>query len=243
MMRRFRPKSVYTFAVLALALVFLGLGVGQLQRAEEKRLLQEEYDARARDPAVRIEPGLRPAEELRFRRVTVRGYYETAHEVLVDNRMHQGYPGYHVITPLRIEGGEVRVLVNRGWVPPGESRDRLPAVDAPSGLQEISGVATVPGERPLQFAPDPPITRESWPRVWPHMDLARFRAAAPYPVQPVVVLLDPRSSAGGFTRDWSRLDAGIAVHQGYAYQWFILAALLAIYLLLRLRRPAGSGRA
>lgn len=62
-----------------------------------------------------------------------------------------------------------------------------------------------------------------------------------FPVQPVVILLDPRSPAGGFTRDWTRLDAGIAVHRGYAFQWFMLAAtLLALYLFFGFRRRAVS---
>jgi surfeit locus 1 family protein len=72
------------------------------------------------------------------------------------------------------------------------------------------------------------------------MEMTRYAAAVPFPVQPVVVLLDP-DSAGGFTRDWSRLDAGISVHQGYAFQWFMLAAALAsIYLFMSLRRR-GAG--
>jgi surfeit locus 1 family protein len=76
--------------------------------------------------------------------------------------------------------------------------------------------------------------------VWPYLDIASYRAATGFPVQPVVVLLDPQSPAGGFGRYWTRLDAGIAVHHGYAFQWFALAlALVAIYVYLGVR----AGRA
>ena len=104
--------------------------------------------------------------------------------------------------------------------------------------EEITGVATVPAEKYFTLArPEP-----GWQRVWQNMEMARYAAAAPFPVQPVVVLLDPDSPAGGFTRDWSRLDAGISVHQGYAFQWFMLAAALAsIYLFMSLRRR-GAGK-
>ena len=150
--------------------------------------------------------------------------------------MHQGRVGYHVITPLRLENSEARLLVNRGWVAIGEGRDRLPAVDAPAGLQQVSGVATVPAEKYFTLREPDPLDR-GWQRVWQNMDMARYGAAVPFPVQPVVVLLDPTSGAGGFTREWSRLDAGISVHQGYAFQWFMLAAgLAAIYLFMSLRR-------
>jgi surfeit locus 1 family protein len=142
-----------------------------------------------------------------------------------------------VITPLRLENSEVRLLVNRGWIAIGEDRDRLPAIDTPGGLQQITGVATVPAEKYFTLAKPEP----GWQRVWQNMEMTRYAAAVPFPVQPVVVLLDPDSAAGGFTRDWSRLDAGISVHQGYAFQWFMLAAALAsIYLFMSLRRR-GAG--
>jgi surfeit locus 1 family protein len=73
------------------------------------------------------------------------------------------------------------------------------------------------------------------------MDMKRYAAMVPFPIQPVVVLLDPGSRASGFAREWNRLDTGIAVHQGYAFQWFMLAgATLIVYLFLSLRRPRPS---
>lgn len=234
--RRFRPGLVPSIAVAVLLPLFLYMGYWQLHRAEEKRALQAEYDTRANGPAVQVERQVQRAEALRFYRVVATGRYETDRQILIDNRVHQGRVGYHVITPLRLENSEVRLLVNRGWVAIGEGRDRLPSVDAPAGLQQVSGVATVPAEKYFTLREPDPLDR-GWQRVWQNMDMARYGAAVPFPVQPVVVLLDPTSGAGGFTREWSRLDAGISVHQGYAFQWFMLAAgLAAIYLFMSLRR-------
>ena len=234
--RRFRPGLVPSFAVALLLPLFLYMGYWQLQRAEEKRELQAEYDTRANGPAVQVERQVQRVEALRFYRIVASGHYETDRQILIDNRVHQGRVGYHVITPLRLENSEVRLLVNRGWVAIGEGRERLPVVDAPTGLQQVSGVATVPAEKYFTLREPDPLDR-GWQRVWQNMDMARYGAAVPFPVQPVVVLLDPTSGAGGFTREWSRLDAGISVHQGYAFQWFMLAAgLAAIYLFMSLRR-------
>lgn len=234
-LRQFRPGLVPSLAVAVLLPLFLYLGYWQLQRAEEKRELQAEYDARATGPTIKVEARVQRPEELQFYRVIARGYYETGYQVLIDNRVHQGQAGYEVITPLRLPDSDVRLLVNRGWVPLGEDRGHLPAVDPPRGLQEIAGIATVPAEKPFMLAKPEPLDR-GWQLVWQHLDMARYRAAAPFAVQPVVVLLDPESPAGGFARDWSRLDAGIAVHKGYAFQWFMLAgALVAIYLFMSLR--------
>ena len=61
-------------------------------------------------------------------------------------------------------------------------------------------------------------------------------------MQPVLILLNP-GSPGGFAREWSRLDAGIAMHEGYAYQWFVLAGvLLVVYLVITLRRAERDDR-
>ena len=213
--------------------LFLYLGYWQLQRAGEKRQLQAEYDTRANGPAVQVEPRVQRAEELQFYRVVAKGHYETEYQILIDNRVHQGRVGYHVITPLKLQDSEVRLLVNRGWIALGDSRERLPELDTPVGLLQITGVATVPAEKYFTLAKPEP----RWQRVWQNMDMAHYAASVPFPVQPVVVLLDPADKAGGFTRDWSRLDAGISVHQGYAFQWFMLAAaLVSIYLFMSLRR-------
>jgi surfeit locus 1 family protein len=222
--------------VLVLLPLFVALGVWQLERAAEKRRLQEEYDARTRDAVVRVEPRLQSAEALRYYRVEARGEYEPARQILLDNRVHHGQAGYHVLTPLRIEGGETRVLVNRGWVPVGESRERLPVIATPGGTVRVTGVAMVPSDKGFRLEP-PPAAAGSWQTLWPYLDMKRLGEALPYPLQPFVILLDPASDAGGFAREWSRLDVGIAMHQGYAFQWFALAiALLALYLILGRRR-------
>lgn len=234
---RFRPSLIPTLATLALLPLLVSLGFWQLDRAEEKRALQAEYDARSRDEPVLIGSGVQAAEDLRFHKVVAHGRYDPEYEILLDNRVHRGQPGYYVITPLKLRDSDVRVLVNRGWVPLGESRTRLPDIATPQGEQEITGVATVPLERRFSLGGEAP--RGRWQVVWPYLDLARYAGAVPFPIQPVVVLLDPASTAGGFVREWARLDTGIATHQGYAFQWFTLAlALATIYLFVNLeKRP------
>ena len=235
---RFAPRLVPTLVTLALLPVIVGLGFWQLERATQKAELQAEYDARGQGAELTIGMSLQPAAALRFYRVVAKGRYEDSHQVLIDNRVHQGRAGYHVITPLKIEGSETRVLVNRGWVALGPDREQLPVIETPAGVQEITGIAMVPVERVFTLGKPGPVSSE-WERVWQNLDMARFKAAVNYPLQPVVVLLDPNSPAGGFVRAWSRLDAGIATHKAYAFQWFALAiALLTLYLVVNTRKRA-----
>ena len=225
-----------TLATLALLPVMIGLGTWQLDRAGQKSRLQAEYDRRQQDPATRLLSVLGDPEALRFRRVVARGRYEPEHQIFIDNRVHQGQAGYHVLTPLRLEDGAVRVLVNRGWVPLGQDRGTLPRIETPQGLVEVRGLAAVPQVNGFHLGGAKP-PGEGWQPVWQYIDLDLYRSNVTFPVQPVVLLLDPDSSDSGFVRQWARLDAGIATHQGYAFQWFMLAtALAAIYILLNTRK-------
>ncbi len=221
-------------AVLALLPLFVALGFWQLDRADQKRRLQDEYDARTRDAVVRVEPRVQAVEALRYYRVEARGEYEPARQIFLDNRVHQGQVGYHVLTPLKITGGETRVLVNRGFVPVGESREHLPTIATPDGTVRVTGIAMAPSDKGFRLGPLPDGRFQA---LWPYLDMARIGESLGVPLQPVVILLDPASDTGGFVREWNRLDAGIAVHQGYAIQWFGLAvALLALVLLVGRRR-------
>ena len=242
MFAHFRPPLIATLAVLLLVPGMVGLGVWQLKRADEKRELQAEYDRRAAADPVTIGAQLQEASELRFHRVRVRGEYDARYQLLLDNRIHKGRPGYHVLTLLRIEDSEVRVLVNRGWIELGPNRQQLPAIETVAGVVEVVGVATVPSEHQFILGGLEPL-RATGPTVWQQLDLALYARTVPFKLQPVVILLDAASPAGGFVREWARLDSGIAVHQGYAFQWFALTvALLGLYVFFG-RRAARSGLA
>jgi surfeit locus 1 family protein len=223
---RFTIRLLPVLAFLLVLPALIALGFWQLDRAEQKRSLQAKYDDRMNDQPVAISAELQRPEDLQFHRVSIAGYYDQSHTVFLDNRVHKGIAGYYIITPLKLNRSETRVLVNRGWVPQGASRAKLPDVQAPKTLQRIVGVATVPHAKVFRLAPAEPIGA-TWQPVWQHMNMERFAKAVNYPVQPVVVLLDPESQAGGFVRQWQRLDTGIAKHQGYAFQWFSLAVALA----------------
>ena len=225
-----------TLATLVLLPLMVMLGMWQLDRAGQKLQLQAEYDSRQQQPAVRLMSVLENPGPLRFHRVIARGRYEPEHQILIDNRVHQGKAGYHVLTPLRLEDGAVRVLVNRGWVPLGRDRAVLPVIETPQGTIEVTGLATVPQTQGFHLGGAKPAG-EGWQPVWQYLDLEVYRSSVAFPVQPIVLLLDPGSPHGGFIRQWARLDAGIATHQGYAFQWFSLAAALAgIYILLNTRK-------
>lgn len=237
--RRFRPRLLPSLATAILLALFVGLGFWQLDRAQQKLRVQAEFDARARDGAIQIGAAPVRAEDVQYYNVTVTGRFDPAYQFLLDNKVYQGQAGYHVITPLRIDGGATHILVNRGWVPWGNDRRQLPDVAVPAGVQRVSGVAVVPGRDYFTLRREP--VTGNWQAVWQNLDLARFIAAVPFRVQPVVIQLDP-VAPGGFVRSWPRPDAGATRNQAYAFQWFALAAgLLLTVLVVNLRRTHGRG--
>jgi len=236
---RFRPRLIPTIATLLLLPVLISLGQWQAHKAEKKQALQATYDQR--EQGLSLQVGAHPlnAEAVRYSRVIARGRYEPAYQVLLDNQVHNEMAGYHVLTPLHIEGGDMRVLVNRGWVAVGRDRSVLPETDVPQGVVEVMGYAAVPSGKYFELE-KPTDLRSGWQKVWQNLDLKRYADAVPFPLQPVVIRLDPASTAGGYVREWPRPDARIEVHRGYALQWYGMAAVLVVFYLVTSFRKAAN---
>lgn len=231
----FRARLLPTLAALVVLPIFISLGNWQWNKASVKEAKQTLLDARSAAPALELPSTLVDPEEVRYHRVSVRGEYETARQILIDNRIHEERAGYHVITPLRIKGSDVRVLVNRGWVPALADHSQNPVFETPVGEVDVDGIAIVPGNRFFTLAPEP--VTSGWQVVWQNLDLARYRKIAGVPVQPVVIELDPQSKAGGFARAWVRPDDRREKHVSYALQWWGFAvATIAIWLFTNFRR-------
>lgn len=219
---------------LAVAAGCVQLGNWQYGKAERKQAAQALLDQRSTDAPVSLGNTPADADSLRSRPVLIRGRFETERQFLVDNRVHREQAGYHVITPFHIDGGNMRVLVNRGWIPASARHTDIPAVDTPNGPLELRGTAVVPGTRFFTLGGND--NDRNWQPVWQNLDLARFVRLVPWPVQPVVVQLDAAAPAG-FVRDWPRPDERLERHLSYAYQWYGFAAsAVLIWLALGWRR-------
>lgn len=227
---RFRPKLIPTLVTLALLPLLISLGQWQANKAERKQQLQQTFDERERAEPVLI--GKQPlAPESRYRKVMAYGRYEFEYQILLDNQIHDGKAGYQVVTPLHLEGSEMRVLVYRGWIPLGADRNRPPAAEPPSGMVTVTGVADQPSGRYIELEesgkPASMIQRD-WQAVWQNLDMDRYRKVVPFPLQTLAIRLDAEAR-GGYARDWTRPAERIDVHRGYAFQWYALAVLLVLY--------------
>lgn len=232
----FRPKLIPTLATLLVLPLLINLGLWQSNKADHKQAMQDIYTQRGDSTVVQI--GSEPVnlESIRFSRVVARGYFEPAYQILLDNQIYHGQAGFHVITPLHINGSNMRILVNRGWIPIGEDRNSLPAIETPKEEVEVSGFAYDPSGKYLELAHDAG-TQGDWQKVWQNLDLKRYQSAVPFPFHTVSILLDPASLSGGYVRDWPKPDARIEVNRGYAIQWYLMSiALVVIYLVTNIKK-------
>jgi len=228
---RFRPRLATTAAAIAFCALAVSLGNWQLRRAEERERAQRQLEARAAGAAVALPGRLVDPAEWVWRRVSARGAYAEAHTILLDNRVLDGRAGYHVVTPLRLAGTELHVLVDRGWAPQGRTRADLPRIPVTEGTLTVEGIAVAPPERVFTLGEAAPSGV-----VWQHLSLARYRDRTGLAVQPIVV---QQTSAADdrLVRRWERPDAGADKNRAYALQWYVFAVLaLVLYVALNFER-------
>ncbi|MEQ1593174.1 MAG: SURF1 family protein [Thiobacillaceae bacterium] len=232
---QFTPGIWPTLAAIALIGLTLSLGNWQLHRAAYKRALQVRVDAAEHDPVLILgEEGI-AKDHVLYRRVEVRGVFDPAHEILLDNRIENGIAGYHVLTPMRIEGGKQFVLINRGWIPVGKSRTVLPPIPRLVAQLKIVGIALDPNTRYFELT-----GAQSAGRVWQNLNFERYAAGSGLSLQPIL-LQQTNDTGDGLVRRWPRPDTGASMHTSYAIQWYGLAATLAVlWMVLNLKRNTSS---
>jgi len=228
---QFSPGVWPTLAAAALTLLTFSLGNWQMDRATYKRNLQARIDIGERYPVWRFGTDKVAKAQILYRRVEAQGRFDPRYEILLDNRIHNGVAGYHVLTPLKISGGQRAVLVNRGWVPVGNSRSVLPVTPVATAQVKIAGLAIAPETRYFELGGAAPQGR-----VWQNLDFARYAAWSGLDLQPFV-LQQSNDSGDGLIRDWPRPDTGVTTHLSYAMQWYGLSAtLVVLWLVLNLTR-------
>ena len=231
--RRFRPAVVPGVLALAGIALTVSLGNWQTRRAEEKLALGRDLDAAASHAMRALPSAPVDARDYEFRRISARGEYAAGRTILLDNKVLHGSVGYEVLTPLKLAGGDMYVLVNRGWVTAGLRRDVLPQISTPAGEVSVEGIAIVPSSHIFEL--DPKTVEGS---VWQNLVLGRYAKWSGFKLQPIV-LQQTSAAADGLTRAWGRPDTGVNMHRGYAFQWYTLAiTILVTYVALSFKRQA-----
>lgn len=229
----FRPGRWPTLITILFLGILVSLGFWQLDRAGQKRVLLDQYQSEANPTVLHLDPAMSASSDLQYQYTTTSGHYDERRQFLLDNRIHEGRVGYHVLTPFILDSSSgMAVLVNRGWIPLAGSREQLPDLPLDAGKRDLLGRIRIPSEA---FTLGEEEVRIGWPYRIQQIDTHQLAGELGYPLLPFVVLLD-EAERDGFVRDWRPLTFGPERNVGYAVQWFGLAlALLVLYLAANIR--------
>lgn len=230
----FNPGLLSSLITAGFLYVMMSLGFWQLDRAEFKDTLQQNITERKNLSTVNINELPQSIDQRRYRPVTFIGEYDGEHNLLLDNKIFNGRVGYHVFTPVRISPAKM-ILVNRGFISQGKTRQNLPEIKTPAGKIEISGLLDLTPSHALILADNTQET-EQWPVVLQYIDLSEINQLLGVELYDMVLWLNQNES-GVFEYDLPVLNLNSAKNNGYAFQWFALsAALLIIYIAVNSKR-------
>ena len=237
--------------VIGVVVLMVNLGFWQLRRLDERRTANAEVTSAMALPA---EPhsALVPAgvaathadvEAVKFRATTVTGTYLVDQQVLVTNRTQNGAPGYWVLTPLAVAGGDA-VVINRGWIPYSYTADGSWSDFAPpSGTVTVTGAIEQTQVRVTGgIVSGPADAPDGTLRTFARVDVARLAQQVDEQLYPLFVNLraqtPPQPESPGIPAAVPPPDLSEGPHLSYALQWFTFSAMTIVVYPLLLRRLA-----
>lgn len=230
----FSPGVLPTVVTAFLLYVMISLGQWQLSRAEFKDNLHQKVTERKVLPPVSLQELPHDIEDRVFRPVLLDGVYDAERHFLLDNRIVNGVAGYDVYTPLRMTDGTA-ILVNRGWLKQGRTRQDLPVFETPADPVSFKGLLDKPPSKGVILA-DNVHDNPGWPMVLQYLDPAELQQRLGYELMPMILWLDAGAEYG-FHREIPALKLDSAKNTGYAFQWFAMsAALLVIFIAVNVKR-------
>lgn len=228
------PRRTVLFLAIAVAAatLFIRLGVWQLERRGERRALNAVVAARLDSGVVDATRFLGDSSGARFRRATLTGTPDYAHEIILAARSLNGSPGVYLLTPVRPAGRDTFMLVNRGWVysPDGATVDRRRWHERDSiwtGYIEILPASAASGASAGAKPGDTLVYR---------LDRDAIARALPYAIAPTyLIAMEDSAAARRDTIPASNRVARLAPpalddgpHLSYAIQWFAFAVIALV---------------
>jgi len=231
---QFNPGILSTVVTVAFLYIMMSLGFWQLDRAEFKDTLQQKITERKSLSTSGIDKLPQSTDERRYLPVKITGQYDFEHNFLLDNKTFNGRVGYHVFTPVKITGTRA-VLISRGFINLGKSRDQLPVIETPESEINIQGILDLQPSRALVLAENVNQT-EHWPLVLQYLDLEEVSQTLGYELYDMVLWLNEKEP-GSFEYDLPVLNLNAAKNNGYAFQWFAMSlALFIIYIVVNTKK-------
>ncbi|MFU8772026.1 MAG: SURF1 family protein, partial [Anaerolineales bacterium] len=167
--------------------------------------------------------------DMEYRSITVMGEYDHTHQVALRNQVWNNILGVHLLTPLKVEGTDYTVLVNRGWIPMEDFTTGDWSKFNEPGLVEVTGIIrNSQTQSEIGRISDPVPTSDSQPiTAWNLANLESIERQMPYLILPVYIQQAPDHNWISLPyRSLPDIDLTEGSHFGYAIQWFTFATIL-----------------
>ena len=214
--------SIPASLIVATLALLISLGFWQLDRANEKRAIENQI-ARANSGDVELINSVEFLKEKEYYHVRLQGAYIDDKQFIYDNQIVDQISGYYVLTPFVLKGDSEAILINRGFIPWNGRRDKLADIDVGAKLTEVKVQISKPVRR---MELEESKTTGEFPVLIQTLDLDEMSNTASLDLASVIGLLSPESDSG-FVRQWEPYTGSIERHVGYAIQWFLMALVLA----------------
>ena len=237
--RTFRPTLLPTVVTVLVLGVLLSLGTWQIDRGQQKQQLLDRYEEAPSMPVLALDDIGDDWQQSRYRRIVLQGRYDSDYQLLLENQIRGNRSGYMVLTPLYIVDTDQVVLVNRGWLARENAAQALPDVSVVQESRELAGLINLPPEVGMRIG-SLDDSASGWPKAVPYVDIDWISLQLGKPVMPWVVLL-AEDQPDGYARSWEpAVRMTPEKHQGYAFQWYSLAAVLIFLFVVGSFRPQGE---
>ncbi len=225
----FRFRWVPFIAALLTAMVGVALGNWQTRRANDKQAIETKLSVREASSPLPLESAAINLDDLEFRRVVLRGKFDTGWPLYLENMPYDGQSGFYLLMPMRLESSGQYVLVARGWLPRDlRDRTRLPQIDMPQGIVQLEGRVMRRLPHAMQLGQAAPLRPGA---IVQNITTTEVSSAAGIKLLPLIV--EQTSDSGDkLVRDWPRPSSGMDRNRGYAVQWYGLAAAVLLFFIV-----------
>ncbi len=216
----FSPSLHITLLALFATILFLTLGMWQLQRADEKKTREQQASQ-----AEHQLPQALSTTPTAYQRIQIKGQY-LKKTLLLDNQHEQHQLGYQVLTPFLLENNTI-VIINRGWIP----KDIRHITEPPTTLVTLVGHVYYPSSKQWALGEEMEIKSDKL-AIIQTLNQKLFNRFLQKSVYPFIIRLDAQEPHG-FVRHWIINNMPWQRHIAYAIQWFVFAIIVIILYLVR----------
>lgn len=232
----FKPALWPTIGFLILLFMLIRLGFWQLDRGQQKVVLHKTFiERQSKEPVNFSNVKAKKFEDLYWSSFYLEGEFVEGPQFYLDNQVENTVVGYHVFTLFRADNLDKLLLVNRGWINLGKTRQSLLEAEYPTGRVKLLVEAKPLPYTGVEFIELQPEEVEDNYRIQ-RIKVEKLEKIVKEKILPLSFRLDVKSEHG-FIRNWKKPGSDHAKHYGYSFQWFAMAlALSIIYLVLNIKR-------